>query len=110
MSADTMHTHHVAAALRRLGIAEAYDEHTGGGIWCVFLPEPTKPDAEWIFGMADETWGGELLEKASTSPYYELVPFDQRTDILTTAVSSDDTDYTRIAEAILAAIAAWRSL
>src|SRR5262245_30055917 len=50
----------VAEALRTLGHADAYGEHSGGGIWCVYVPEPAIEATEWCFGMADTMWGGGL--------------------------------------------------
>jgi hypothetical protein len=53
----------VARELRTLGYPEAYGGHSGGGIFCVYIPETRfGPNEEWIFGMAGDQWAGNRLD------------------------------------------------
>lgn len=85
----------VAEHLRALGLKDAYANHTGGGIFCVFIP--VENAQEWIFGMADVVWGGDLLD-ADT---HEQADPEQS---VTTTMSSESDDTKAIAEAIAQAL------
>jgi hypothetical protein len=76
-----------------LGRFDIYAEHTGGGIYCVFVPVQNDPIERkaWIFGMANETWGGDLLDEDGNAIGQHI----------TTDVPSDSTDVNQIADAII---------
>jgi hypothetical protein len=87
----------VADQLVKLGFPRAFGESTGGNIYCVIVPTGDWPDGsgpndgEWVFGMADETWGGGWSSKEGG--YFEST-------YLRTEVPSDEQDPKVIAEAL----------
>lgn len=57
---DETLTAEVARILRDgCGFSEATSENTGGWIYCVIIPAGTR--GTWYWGMANETWGGNLM-------------------------------------------------
>jgi hypothetical protein len=74
----------------------AWDEHMGGGIFCVLL-DGLRTGSQWMFGMSLEQWAGDY--------YHNGIEQDEDTELsCTTAVPSDSQDIEAIASAILGAI------
>ena len=73
-------------------VAEAL--YTGGGIWCVGVKRTDHADWSAMFGMAGDTWGGDVYADGK----YEELSHD-----VWTAVASDSQDPTAIASALIAA-------
>lgn len=94
----------VVERLQEAGIA-AESEQMGGNIWCVLIAEPGGPaDAcEWVCGMANETWGGDLVDVNG-----ELVLVDGKSQHLTTDVDSHSNDDIAIASALIGSIETWK--
>jgi len=83
-----------------MGYTNAHYGDTGGGIFCVFVPTDVKAaryeGREWIFGLTDNTWGGELLDE-------EGQPFTPNAGV-ETGISVESEDVTAIATAIATAM------
>jgi hypothetical protein len=92
--------HKVTVCLRSMGYTNAHYGDTGGGIFCVFVPTDVKAaryeGREWIFGLTDNTWGGELLDE-------EGQPFTPNAWV-DTGISVESEDVTAIATAIATAM------
>jgi hypothetical protein len=97
----------VAAALTANGLTAEAD-YTGGGIWCVSIAEPWRPNASWLCGMAAENWGGTLME-ADSYAAYEGPEDDGEMQLLDTDVSSESLQAAHIAERLAVAILKWRA-
>lgn len=64
LSLTSTRCEYVAECLRGLGWREAYSGHSGGGIFCVYVPDARyAAGEEWIFGMAGDTWAGNRLDE-----------------------------------------------
>ncbi len=88
----------VAALLVDKGF-NAYAEHMGGGIICVLVDEAHH--REWVFGMSNTEWDGNLTEQ-STGELYEG-------QNISTDVASDSQNPQLIADAIADGIRMWRN-
>jgi hypothetical protein len=69
--ADAEIAERVADALKARGL-DAHCKHTGGNSWCVCVTEPTILGTEWVFGIADDTWGAWLCAIESGERYREF--------------------------------------
>ena len=91
--------HKVTVCLRSMGYTNAHYGDTGGAIFCVFVPTDVKAaryeGREWIFGLAHDTWGGELLDEEGQALDGSGVD---------TGISAESEDVTAIATAIATAI------
>ena len=67
---------------------ETYAEQMGAGLCCVLIPWTEK--TSWVFGTANELWGGDLVNKDG-----------DRDDSVETNVRSDSQDVSAIAYSIL---------
>jgi hypothetical protein len=86
----------------------AESQYTGGGIWCVSINEPARPNAAWLCGMSADEWGGTLMEADSYAPY-EGPEYGGEMQLLhCKGVSSDSQNVLNIAEAIAVEIRMWR--
>lgn len=78
---------------------DIFAEMTGGNIWCVVVPQDHDDEKlNWLFGMANDTWGGTLLDENG------LV-----VDTVDVNILSDSQHVTRIAKGIGDRVAAWQT-
>lgn len=95
----------VASNVVRLGYG-ARVEIMGGNIWCVLIVDDARDDhSEWICGMSNETWGGDLIDVDG-----ELVLIEGKSQHVTTEVPSKTNDDIAIARALIGAIEARKAV